>query len=169
MRLATWWHGNRQTYDWNGAWGYRNEALTGGLQKVGVRWYDPAVGRFLQQDPWLGEIYEPLTSNRYIYCTNDPINWLDCSGLIKVKVTISAEASLKGEISTGLFPGGKAEVTLKGSISLEVELESKNLADISRKAARYCADLAGELTDKLREKLNKLQLIMKLIDKFLLR
>jgi RHS repeat-associated protein len=162
-------NGNRQTYDWNGAWGYRNEALTGGLQKVGVRWYDPAVGRFLQQDPWLGDIYEPLTSNRYIYCTNDPINWLDCSGLIKVKVTISAEASLKGEISTGLFPGGKAEVTLKGSISLEVELEGKDLADISRKAASYCADLAGELTDKLREKLNKLQLIMKLIDKFLLR
>jgi hypothetical protein len=23
--------GVRQTYDWNGAWGYRNEALTGGL------------------------------------------------------------------------------------------------------------------------------------------
>ena len=42
--------GARQTYDWNGAWGYRNETLTGGLQKVGVRWYDPTVGRFLQQD-----------------------------------------------------------------------------------------------------------------------
>jgi hypothetical protein len=27
--------GTRQTYNWNGAWGYRNEALTGGLQKVG--------------------------------------------------------------------------------------------------------------------------------------
>jgi hypothetical protein len=25
-------------YSWNGAWGYRNEAHTGGLQKVGVRW-----------------------------------------------------------------------------------------------------------------------------------
>ena len=37
--------GARQTYDWNGARGYRNEALTGGLQKVGVRWYDPTVGR----------------------------------------------------------------------------------------------------------------------------
>jgi RHS repeat-associated protein len=56
-------NGSRQTYDWNGAWGYRNEALTGGLQKVGVRWYDPAVGRFLQQDPWLGSIYAPLTLN----------------------------------------------------------------------------------------------------------
>ena len=55
--------GARPTYDWNGAWGYRNETLTGGLQKVGVRWYDPTVGRFLQQDPWLGDIYALLTLN----------------------------------------------------------------------------------------------------------
>jgi RHS repeat-associated protein len=55
--------GARPTYDWNGALGYRNEALTGGLQKVGVRWYDPTVGRFLQQDPWLGDIYALLTLN----------------------------------------------------------------------------------------------------------
>jgi RHS repeat-associated protein len=59
-------------YGWNGAWGYRNEAHTGGLQKVGVRWYDPATGRFLQKDPWLGTPYEPLTLNRYGYCTNSP-------------------------------------------------------------------------------------------------
>ena len=72
--------GNRQTYDWNGAWGYRNEALTGGLQKVGVRWYDPAVGRFLQKDPWLGSIYAPLTLNAYGYCVNDPVNAVDPSG-----------------------------------------------------------------------------------------
>jgi RHS repeat-associated protein len=74
-------NGNRQTYDWNGAWGYRNEALTGGLQKVGVRWYDPAVGRFLQPDPWLGSIYAPLTLNGYGYCVNDPVNAVDPKGL----------------------------------------------------------------------------------------
>ena len=72
--------GARQTYDWNGAWGYRNEALSGGLQKVGVRWYDPTVGRFLQQDPWLGSIYAPLTLNAYGYCVNDPVNAVDPSG-----------------------------------------------------------------------------------------
>jgi RHS repeat-associated protein len=72
--------GNRQTYDWNGAWGYRNEALTGGLVKVGVRWYDPVVGRFLQQDPWLGDIYQPLTLNAYGYCVNDPIFYKDHTG-----------------------------------------------------------------------------------------
>ncbi len=53
--------GVRKTYDWNGLWGYRNEPFSGGLEKVGVRWYDPAVGRFLQVDPWLGDIYQPRT------------------------------------------------------------------------------------------------------------
>jgi RHS repeat-associated protein len=74
--------GARQTYDWNGAWGYRNEALTGGLQKVGVRWYDPALGRFLQQDPWLGSIYAPLTLNAYGYCVNDSLGYFDALGLV---------------------------------------------------------------------------------------
>jgi RHS repeat-associated protein len=78
----------RPTYDWNGAWGYRNEALTGGLQKVGVRWYDPAVGRFLQQDPWLGSIYAPLTLNAYGYCVNDPLQLVDPSGAIPLIVVV---------------------------------------------------------------------------------
>jgi RHS repeat-associated protein len=88
--------GNRQTYDWNGAWGYRNEALeTGGLVKVGVRWYDPAVGGFLQQDPWLGSIYAPLTLNAYGYCVNNPIKYFDFSG----RKLSDAEA---GGIATGV-------------------------------------------------------------------
>jgi RHS repeat-associated protein len=62
-------------YDWNGAWGYRNEANTDGLQQVGVRWYDPATGRFLQKDLWLGTPYELLTLNRYGYCVNEPGSW----------------------------------------------------------------------------------------------
>jgi len=73
--------GNCAVYDWNGAWLYRNELTeTGGLVKVGVRWYDPAVGRFLQQDPWVGSVYAPLTLNAYAYCVNDPVNKVDPSG-----------------------------------------------------------------------------------------
>jgi len=67
-------------YAWNGGWGYRYEAGTGGLVKVGVRWYDPAVGRFLQKDPWLGDVHQPLTLNAYGYCVNDPISFSDPSG-----------------------------------------------------------------------------------------
>ncbi|RMH05931.1 MAG: hypothetical protein D6697_11600 [Armatimonadetes bacterium] len=74
-------NGMRQVYDWNGAWLYRNELTeAGGLVKVGVRWYDPTVGRFLQQDPWLGSVYAPLTLNAYGYCVNDPVNAVDPDG-----------------------------------------------------------------------------------------
>jgi hypothetical protein len=74
--------GGATVYGWNGAWGHRNEAHTGGLQKVGVRWYDPAIGRFLQKDPWLGSHYAPLTLNRYGYRVNEPVQMIDPSGTI---------------------------------------------------------------------------------------
>ncbi|GIV07274.1 MAG: hypothetical protein KatS3mg017_0476 [Fimbriimonadales bacterium] len=81
--------GMRQVYDWNGAWLYRNELTeAGGLVKVGVRWYDPAVGRFLQPDPWLGLLYAPLTLNAYGYCVNDPVNKVVPSGMFKIKIGI---------------------------------------------------------------------------------
>ena len=72
--------GSPEVYAWNGGWGYRYEAGTGGLVKVGVRWYDPAVGRFLQKDPWLGDVRQPLTLNAYGYCENDPVNYTDPTG-----------------------------------------------------------------------------------------
>jgi RHS repeat-associated protein len=81
--------------------------LTGGLQKVGVRWYDPAVGRFLQQDPWLGSIYAPLTLNRYGYCVNDPIQWVYPSGLWYFKIGLQASftGGLWGEVEIGIIIG----------------------------------------------------------------
>ena len=86
-----------------------------------------------EKDPWLGSLALPLTLNRYGYCTNNPINWIDPSGLLKLKVTITAEAALKGEISTGLLPGGKAEITLKAGASVEIEIEGKDMANVSNK------------------------------------
>jgi RHS repeat-associated protein len=156
--------GSPEVYAWNGAWGYRNEAHTGGLQKVGVRWYDPAVGRFLQKDLWLGTPYEPLTLNRYGYCTNSPINWIDPSGLLKLKVTITAEVTLKGEISTGLLPEGKAEISLKAGASVEIEIEGKDMADVSNKVVGWAAELAASLAKKLREDFRKLQRALDILD-----
>ncbi len=74
--------GSPEVYGWNGGWGYRSEPNTGGLQKVGVRWYNPYTGRFLQKDPWLGSVYAPMTLNAYGYCLNDPVSGVDPSGTI---------------------------------------------------------------------------------------
>ncbi len=97
--------GMRQVYDWNGAWLYRNELVeTGGLAKVGVRWYDPAVGRFLQQDPWLGSLYAPLTLNAYAYCVNDPVNAVDPSGRSWLKDILEWLDDLARQVRSP-FPG----------------------------------------------------------------
>jgi len=72
--------GSPEVYAWNGAWGYRNEANTGGLQKVGVRWYDPATGRFLQKDPWLGTPRSPISLNPYVFAYNNPVAMVDIGG-----------------------------------------------------------------------------------------
>ena len=82
--------GNPAVYGWNGGWGYRSEAHTGGLMKVGVRWYDPAIGRVLQKDSWLGDVHQPLTLNAYGYCVNEPVQMVDSNGkILKVVVVIA--------------------------------------------------------------------------------
>jgi len=73
-------NGSPDVYAWNGAWGYRNEANTGGLQKVGVRWYDPATGRSLQKDPWLGTPRSPVSLNPYVFAFNNPVVMVDIGG-----------------------------------------------------------------------------------------
>ncbi len=90
--------GSPEVYGWNGGWGYRNEPNTGGLQKVGVRWYDPYTGRFLQKDPWLGSVFTPLTLNAYVYCLNDPVNAVDPTGKIvwKIAIAVAVVALLSG-------------------------------------------------------------------------
>ena len=60
--------------------GERRDAVTG-LYHLGVRDYDPETGRFLQQDPILGSLSRPQTLNRYAYVTNNPLRYVDPTGL----------------------------------------------------------------------------------------
>jgi RHS repeat-associated protein len=53
------------------------------LYKVGLRYYDPALGRWTQRDP----LDQPLDEhgwNPYTYTGNDPINFADPSGMCDV-------------------------------------------------------------------------------------
>jgi RHS repeat-associated protein len=50
-----------------------------GLYKMGVRYYDPNLGRFTQLDP-VGHLLDLKQGNRYGYVGDDPINGTDPSG-----------------------------------------------------------------------------------------
>ncbi len=100
----------------NGGWGYRSEPNTGGLQKVGVRWYDPYTGRFLQKDPWLGSMSAPLTLNAYAYCLNDPVNEVDPTG--NASISIGGIGILIRVVNDGL--GGPPWISKVGNILIGI-------------------------------------------------
>ncbi len=57
-----------------GGWGYQTDAESE-YQLLGHRYYDSATGRFLTRDPIRDG------NNYYVYCQNNPLRWLDPSGL----------------------------------------------------------------------------------------
>ncbi|MBU7025283.1 MAG: RHS repeat-associated core domain-containing protein [Theionarchaea archaeon] len=52
-----------------------------GLYYYGARYYDLEIGRFITRDPKTGECHKPQTLNRYIYCLNNPMKYVDPMGL----------------------------------------------------------------------------------------
>ncbi|NLG49339.1 MAG: RHS repeat-associated core domain-containing protein [Chloroflexi bacterium] len=51
-----------------------------GLYFYNARWYDPALGRFIQPGTIVPEPGNPQALNRYSYCLNDPVNRNDPTG-----------------------------------------------------------------------------------------
>ena len=51
-----------------------------GLYYLNARYYNPEDGRFVTEDTYRGETNEPDTQNLYVYCVNNPVNYIDPSG-----------------------------------------------------------------------------------------
>ena len=63
---------------WKYAGGYLDSSTS--LYKFGVRYYDPTLGRWTQQDPVGGSLGDLNAANRYVYADDDPVNAVDPSG-----------------------------------------------------------------------------------------
>jgi RHS repeat-associated protein len=50
------------------------------LIQMGLRWYDPELGRFLSADSIIPEPYNPLAYDRYSYVYNNPVRYTDPTG-----------------------------------------------------------------------------------------
>ncbi|OGS19838.1 MAG: hypothetical protein A2252_04915 [Elusimicrobia bacterium RIFOXYA2_FULL_39_19] len=72
--------GKNGRYSFVGAFGVENDGMSC-LLHMGARYYDPTIGRFIQRDPLRGFVSDPLSLNRYIYCGNNPMNFIDPKGL----------------------------------------------------------------------------------------
>ena len=51
-----------------------------GLYYLNARYYNKEDGRFMTEDSYRGEIMNPETGHLYVYCANNPVNYVDPSG-----------------------------------------------------------------------------------------
>ena len=76
-----------------------------GLYYYRARWYDPAVGRFLSEDP-IG--FAGGDANRFRYAENDPVNLVDPRGLWTGGIGLGGTAGAGGAV------GGSAILVFDG-------------------------------------------------------
>ena len=97
----------------NGAWwmsaihynpfayrGYYYDAETG-LYYLNSRYYNPQWGRFLNADCYLNANEDILGFNMFVYCGNNPVNKLDCSGDIAITTLIFIASIVAGVLVSG--------------------------------------------------------------------
>ena len=81
--------------------GYTGEQINpaAGLNHYHARDYQPATTRWLQADPWAGDITMPATLGKYTYVVGNPTTLVDLLGYNPVAVIIGAIAAVAGRIA----------------------------------------------------------------------
>ena len=82
--------------------------MSTGLYKFGIRYYDPAIGRWTQRDPVGGSLQETTKVNPYVYANDDPVNMTDPSGKDSIGTFLGCLGSAVGLVggaitAVGLF------------------------------------------------------------------
>lgn len=99
-----------------------------GLYYYNARYYDPELGRFTQPDTIVPEPGDPQTLNRYAYCGNNPINYVDPSGhwieaaiiglVIGAAIGGVTAAITGGDIGLGILSGALSGFLVGAGIGL---------------------------------------------------
>jgi len=94
----------------------------GGLFYYGARYYNPVVGRWISQDPVVGTIFDPQNLNRYIFCKNNPLKYVDPDGrfvFVPALVAAGTAAVAWAETPAGQRAIG-AGITIATALILEI-------------------------------------------------
>jgi RHS repeat-associated protein len=135
-----------------------------GLEYLRIRYYDPAIGRFISRDPFPPSAREPLTLNRYAYVHNNPVNLTDPSGLgtgngsagiIKLELvgTVGIGRGGIGPSGVGRLAKGTAAVAAVGVIvyaadSLRESEDDNDSNNDSSSAPTISDHVAGQLDQR---------------------
>ena len=93
-------------FGWNGEY---YDATTGQVY-LRARFYEPEQNRFSQKDLLRGSIADGTSLNRYLYCQNDPVNFIDSSGENLKSLWNSAKSAVTSTVK-------KAASTVSNAVS----------------------------------------------------
>ena len=89
-----------------------------GLLFYNARWYDPAIGRFIQPDTIVPEPGNPQALNRYSYANNSPLTYIDQDGHFAILPL--------------LFAGGAAALVSAGvDLGKQLIVDQKDFANVN--------------------------------------
>ncbi|MDF2804183.1 MAG: hypothetical protein K0S61_4088, partial [Anaerocolumna sp.] len=93
-----------------------------GLYYLRARYYDPALGRFINEDSVEGQVNNPLSLNLYTYCYNNPTKYIDPSGHIAIvpllmKAGTNGAADFMLQFAMNYFFNSKTVGNIGSSIS----------------------------------------------------
>ncbi len=80
---------------------FAGEQLDANLEQyyLRARYYDQGIGRFTQQDTWMGNSSDPVTLHKYLYAGADGVNHIDPSGYFHIGDFMSAQ-TMQTELQT---------------------------------------------------------------------
>ncbi len=87
-----------------------------GIYDYKARWYNPALGRFMQPDPMIANLYRPQALHPYSYVENDPLNAIDPTGQLSIQLTSRDD---DWDVSEGADGGGSAGDTGRDRMKTE--------------------------------------------------
>ena len=116
--------------------GEQYDAVTGQYY-LRARYYDPAMGRFINEDTYRGQIENPSSQNLYTYCVNNPVIYIDPSGH-----RVEGDGGGKSKCGSGKDDMGTSQDITNdvGHIISNVEI---CVGFVSTKAETYYFDDAG--------------------------
>jgi RHS repeat-associated protein len=96
-----------------------------GFYFYSARYYDPEIGRFIQPDSIIQSPNNPQTLNRYTYCGNNPIRYVDPTGhffgaiiaIVTAIVKAAAVGAAVGAVGAAITGGNIGQAAMMGAVA----------------------------------------------------